>query len=208
MNDLSPRALLDLLEARRYVFRDENDGSRDDILIDAVDAVSEAIWNYCEREFMQTNALARIFSVSRRGLIELAPFEIRNVTSVVLYTDRAVADQRTLTTDEFQLLPIGTSRAGTYLEIRTIAPSISELQPGFGWEATVTGDWGMLAIPDSVKLACLQWVDNIVKNPGQFASATMSGFTLVPEIDLARPAGMPPAAGHRLAYWRRGPFVR
>ena len=58
-HDLSDRALIDLPEARRYVWRDENDAQRDDLLIDAIDDVSDAIWNHCEREFKDTTASDR-----------------------------------------------------------------------------------------------------------------------------------------------------
>ena len=54
MNDLNDRALIDKEEARRFVYRNENDASRDDILIDAINDASDSIWDYCEREFKDT----------------------------------------------------------------------------------------------------------------------------------------------------------
>ena len=59
MNDLSDRALLDITEARRYVYRDENDSRRDDILVDAINDVSDSVWEHCEREFRPTTSPAR-----------------------------------------------------------------------------------------------------------------------------------------------------
>jgi hypothetical protein len=62
----------------------------------------------------------------------------------------------------------------------------------------------MAETPGPVKLACKQWVDNIVKNPGSFATNSMSGYTVTPELDeAARRAGMPPAVRYRLENWRR-----
>jgi len=88
VNDLSARALLTLQEARRFVYRDENDGSRDDILTDAVNDVSDSIWDHCEREFKDTTASpgpdARIFAMNAAGWIDLAPYDLRAVTSVKL----------------------------------------------------------------------------------------------------------------------------
>jgi len=53
-HDVSDRALVDLPEARRYVFGDENYADQDDRLVDNVDGVSAAITTYCEREFTDT----------------------------------------------------------------------------------------------------------------------------------------------------------
>lgn len=52
--ELSSRALVDLKEARRYVFRSDTDGDRDGILIDTVNDVSDSIADHCEREFLPT----------------------------------------------------------------------------------------------------------------------------------------------------------
>ena len=207
--DLSARALLTLQEARRYVFRDEDDASRDELLVDAVNYASSAIWDHCEREFLDTTATpgpdTRDFAISFRGLIDLAPYDLRSASAVVLYTDRDVADQVTLAADQYRLLPLGGVKGGTYWRIRTILPLLPEKQFGFGWQASVTGEWGLAAIPETVKLACAQWVENLVKNPGSFASQAMSGFVVTPDVDPARSAGMPPATRHRLVPWARGP---
>lgn len=58
-HDVSDRALVDLPEARRYVFGDENYADQDDRLVDNVDGVSAAITTYCEREFTDTTAPTR-----------------------------------------------------------------------------------------------------------------------------------------------------
>jgi hypothetical protein len=48
--EISERALVGLEELRRYVWRNEDDSSRDGILIDNLNDVSEAIWDHIERE--------------------------------------------------------------------------------------------------------------------------------------------------------------
>jgi hypothetical protein len=275
-NDLSDRALVSMQEARRYVWRDENDAARDDILVDAVDYVSETIWDECQREFAPTTVPARsgadgvtngtttftaatgaftagdegklvsivgkgyyrvvtftnsttvvldgspsvgtaltwefsetrTFELGARGLVDLAPYDLLEVDQVVVYSDQA--SPQTLTSDEYKLLPVGRSPAGTYLSLRTIWPAVTELQPGFGWEAQVSGFWGMAAVPEKIKAAALMWIKNIAENPGGYASASMSGYAVVPEIEatstLTR-AGMPPAVRYRLARWARGGLV-
>jgi hypothetical protein len=275
MSDLSVRALITLEEARRYVFRDENDGSRDDLLIDAINDVSAAIFDHCEREFMpttlsragadgvgngtttfvaatgafvagdvgavlliagivytivsRTNATtvvlsssvatatglawdfgeARVFSVTKGGYIDLRPFDLRTLMSLTLYTDQAAANYDVLTADEYELMQEGPP-SGTVFQLRTIAPALAELQTGFGWKATIRGQWGMAAVPASVRFACKQWVKNSFENPGSYASAAMSGYAVIPETDTLTlaPAGMPAAVRYRLERWARGYPIR
>lgn len=210
MNDLdTTRALVTLEDARAYVWRDENDGSRDALLVDAINLVSGAIWTYTEREFLPTDGATRSFLVRRRqangswvGWIDLAPYDLRSATTLTLYADTDAPEE--LDTTEYRLRPVGAALGGTYLYVLTVDLSRSEEQPGFGWEATIDGDWGMSAVPEDVKLAALQWIDNIAKNPGSYASVEMSGFVVAPELDQAvNRAGMPASVRHRLR-----PFCR
>lgn len=269
---LSERALVSLTEARRHVYRNEDDASRDELLVDAINLVSGSIWDHCRREFKRTSTRkgtdgvanstttfvsataafttddvgkpidipargvytivsrtnattvvlsgspatgtglswylseARIFAVAGDGWLDLSPYDLRQLVSIVRDTDREVSLQQTLTTAQYRLGPAG---ASTYMSARLPAATLLELEPGFGWQATITGLWGMATVPDAVKLACLQWVDNIVKNPGAWASNAMSGYSVTPDTDFASssPAGMPAAVRHRLAYWRREPLV-
>jgi hypothetical protein len=211
---LTARALVSIEDARRYVYRDEDDTSRDEILIDAVNLVSSSIETHCEREFaIVSGTPIRTFPLRRKmvngadvGWIDLAPYDLRSATVVKLYTDLPSPSQQTLTADEYRLRPVGGALGGTYLEILTVELTAAEEQPGFEWEATVTGSWGMAAVPDDVQSACLQWIDNIVKNPGSFSSNAMSGYVVTPEVDFtAARAGMPPAVRHRLHPYRRLP---
>lgn len=208
MNDLdTTKSLVTIEEARAYVWRDENDATRDGVLVDAINLVSPAIWTHCEREFKDAGAATRTFALkvrvmngSRVGWIDLAPYDLRSATAVKLYTDQPAASQQTLTVDEYRLRPVGGALGGTYLEIITVEPTASEEQLGFGWEATVTGNWGMSAVPNDVKLAALEWIKNIAENPGSYASVDAGGFPIVPAIDVspAGRAGMPPSVRYRL----------
>lgn len=207
-DELSSRALVSVKEGRLYCFRDEDDQSRDALLIDAINSVSSAIWTHCEREFKPTNGVTRTFALRTRnvngswvGWIDLIPYDLRSATTVTLYTDQPLASQDVLTIDEYRLRPVGAALGGTYLNLVTIPPAIPEEQPGFGWEATIAGDWGMAAVPADVRMAALQWIDNIVKNPGSYASVEMGGFTVAPDLELGSVvrAGMPTAVKHRLA---------
>jgi hypothetical protein len=275
MSDLWSQALVSVEEARRYVLRDENDGSRDDLLIDAINDVSASIFDHCEREFLpttisragtdgvgngtttfvsataafvagdvgavlliagivytivsRTNATmvgldvavptgtglawdfgeARVFAVTKSGYIDLRPFDLRTLMSLTLYTDQAAANYDVLSASEYELLPEGPP-SGTVFHLRTIPPALSELQTGFGWKATVRGQWGMAQVPYSVRFACKQWVKNSFENPGSYAASAMSGYSVTPESDTLTiaPAGMPAAVRYRLERWARGYPIR
>ncbi len=268
---LNARALISIEEARRYVWRSEDDNSRDEILIDAINDISDSIWDHCEREFKSTTigrsgtdgvtngtttftsataaftsadvgALidittkgnyrvvsvtngtmvilsgsptagtvlawafreSRVFDYDGSGSIDLAPYDLRELDALVLYTDRDAALQVTPDADNYRLWPTGRARGSTYLSLLLPRPAQHEPDYGFGWQVTVTGEWGMATVPGAVKLACKEWVENIVKNPGQYASYSSGGFQYTPEVDIsARRAGMPPSVRHRLEPFRR-----
>jgi len=207
---LSARALLTIQEARIYAWRDENDGTRDELLIQALNYVSSSIWEHCEREFTPSTNLTRTFELGTKlsrgsmvGWINLSPYDLRTATAVKLYTDTT---PQTLAATEYRLRPAGGALGGTYLDVLTIEPTAAEVWPGFGWEATVQGDWGMAAVPETIKLACADWLKNIVANPGSFASSEMAGFAITPDLDFATTGrGMPRSVMHRLQPFRRRP---
>lgn len=274
--DLTARALITLEEGRRYCWRKDGADSRDDILADAINDVSDSIVDYCRREFTATTGRTtlnggingavtslvvaafaafpaangfkvkiddeillvtagagtstwtvtraqndttpavhaddaivdgleeRVFDYQGAGTLDLDPYDLRAFGAVTLYTDRDEALQATLTSAQYRLEPRGATPADTYLALTLPYPAVQEPDYGYGWQTTVLGAWGMVEVPGSVKLACKQWVDNIVQNPGSYASQTMGGYTVTPEIDdLARAAGMPAAVRHRLERWRR-----
>lgn len=207
LNELNEtKALLTLEEARLFVVRDAADRSRDELLIDAINDVSESIWDYCRREFLPTDsATPRKFAYDGQGWLDLAPYDLRDLDEITLYTDRDTAQQVLLDDGQFKLMPVGGSAGGTWLSIVLPYPAVEERDYGFGWEVTVTGDWGMAAVPGAVRLAAKQWVENLVKNPGSYAAANYNGFQVFPAQDdtPALRAGMPPAVRHRLERWRR-----
>jgi hypothetical protein len=206
-DSLNAHALITIEEGRRYVWRNEDDTSRDGILVDAINDVSDSIWDHCHREFKPTTVddpEERVFDYDGSGWLDLNPFDLQELDSVVLYTDRDAAFQVELDAKNYRLRPTGRARGGTYLAVELPIPAMREFDYGFEWQVTVTGTWGMLEVPGAVKLACKQWVDNLVKNPGSYAANSMSGYTVVPEQDFtAHRAGMPPSVQHRLAPWCR-----
>lgn len=269
--EIGERALITIPEARRFVWRDEDDSSRDGQLVDAINDVSEAIADHCEREFVSTTAPARlgtdgvanatptftaatgnfqttdvgtviyiagrglytitarssatsitlsgspaagtnlawnfgesrVFDYDGSGTLDFRPYDLRELHSITLYTDRPAAQQDVLTVGEYRLRPAGRARGGTYLSLGLPTPSVDEAEYGYGWQVTIAGQWGMEAVPGAVKLACKQWVKNIVENPGSYASYQMSGYSVTPDVSFTGIGGMPRAVEHRLEKWKR-----
>ncbi len=120
-----------------------------------INAFSTAIKNYTERQFKPTEtATTKVFVGDQRGFINLAPFEASTITSVVLYTDRSIADQETLavgysyTTDFYYGEPRNRTPEGTYL--RLALPTIYEDRI----QVSVTGNWGAGTVPADVDYVC------------------------------------------------------
>lgn len=132
MNDLSDRALLDITEARRYVWRDENDSRRDDILVDAINDVSDSIWEHCEREFKPTTSSSRSGTngvgngtttfFSATGAFA-APADVGLVLNIAgeLYTIASVTNATTVVLD--RVLASGTDLAWDFGEARAFRVS-------------------------------------------------------------------------------------
>jgi hypothetical protein len=268
--ELQTNALITLPEARRFVWRQEEDTSRDGQLVDAINDVSDAIADHCQREFATTTASpragadgvgngtttftaatgafttadegakiyidgtlyeivtrnsgtsvtldaavptgtdlswdfgeTRVFEYDGSGTLDLRPYDLRELHAVTLYTDLQASLQDVLTADEYRLRPAGRALGGTYLTLGLPTPSVEEEDYGFGWEASVTGQWGMATVPGAVKLAAKQWVKNIVENPGSYTAYAMNGYNVVPDFGVPG-AGMPRAVERRLERWRRG----
>lgn len=148
---------------------------------------------------------ARDFRYTGTGALNLGDFDLRSAYRVTLYTDLEDAQHDVLDAASYRLTPVGGfPGSNTYLGLQLPYPAVEEPVYGFGWQATVLGQWGMDTIPGSVKLAAKIWIDNLVKNPGSFASNQMAGYTVFPEQDEeGRRAGMPPATRHRLEKWAR-----
>lgn len=116
---------------------------------------SIAIMRYAQREFAPAvTATARKFPYARGGVINLAPYDLRTVTSIEIDTD--TDDETALTTDDYRLLPV-TSPDGTYTSVQirgySLGPDSSLTDYDRYREVTITGNWGFSAVPTDVKLA-------------------------------------------------------
>lgn len=132
-NDISARALIDLPEARRFVWRNENDSSRDDLLTDAINDVSDAIHAYCEREFTETTVSDRsgadgVGAATTTFVAASGGFTADDVGKRIrisggYYTIASVTNATTVVLD--RVLAVGSSLAWDFGEVRYITISSS-----------------------------------------------------------------------------------
>jgi len=127
-NDLNDHALVDLPEARRYVYRNENDASRDDILTDAINDASDSIWDYCEREFKDSTVPDRSGAdgvgngtttfVAASGAFTSTDVAKRIRINGAYYTIASLTNGTTVVLD--RVLATGTALAWDFGELRLI----------------------------------------------------------------------------------------
>jgi hypothetical protein len=223
-----PTLLLTSLEAaREYVLRNQDDASQDSQLVRLLKGYSRAVQNYSRREWLpEADAEARRLSYNGLGYLVLDPWDLRAVTSIVMFTDLPTAQQRTLVAGsptvegEYRLLPAGLTPEGTYRSL--LLPPFTPYSQSGGlmvdgewvyrppsgtYEVTVTGDWGIGYVPDDVELACLIAVKNAYENPSSMAAGAQGGFSFseVPEQGASLWERMLPAEARALLTpYRRG----
>jgi hypothetical protein len=155
-------------------------GSAEDAkILELIKAATQTINRRYGREFIpQASAAARTFA-ARNRYIDLAPFDLRTVTSVVLNPEDSSPSTLTANVD-YVLLPIGGSeKTATYTALRLsdYKDLDSSFYQRFGYaQITITGNWGVWA--DAVNVAedvnraaietVLSWLDR--------SAASISGY--------------------------------
>lgn len=219
--------LTTLQALRLHVLRDSSDDSADEKLTLYGEMMSERVTEYCQRQFLPDPAsggdapVDHLFAYDGGGSVDLSPYELRASEDLVvkLYTDRDASLQQTVPVSNYKLSPRGATRQGTYLGLDLqpfmlsgspfgFAANVTPLFDDFEWQITVTGRWGMAAVPRPVELAVLIAVDAIMVNPGSMASQDLGGYTIQPQIldssyDLDARGGLPRDALFALAPYRR-----
>lgn len=137
------------------------DTTRDTLISSTITACSRAIHTYCQREFKtETNgSTTRRFKVPNLAyLVDLAPFDLRSVTAVIIHPESTTPTTLTATT-EYQLAPV--TLVDTYQQVK-ISPWVAQMHVGdtprrFGYtlvDVTST-TWGFASVPDDVKRAAI-----------------------------------------------------
>lgn len=212
---LEPYALVTVGEMGRYLDLEDLDDDEVEELEESINAYSNAIRLYCDREFKPPVSpdadVTRRFRYKGGGYLDLAPYELRSLAvadPVKWGTDTATPI--TWAAADFRLEPRNGTLDGTYLwlALPRLARSggyPSVLTSGYDREVTIAGRWGMLKVPPDVKRACRIAVANGYRNREGFASRTLGGFTVTEE------SGGAEGPGQNLPVDARGlltPYVR
>jgi hypothetical protein len=137
------------------------DTTRDTLIGTIITGVSRALHTYAQREFKTetSGSTTRRFMVPNLAYsVDLAPYDLRSVTSVVIHPETSTSTTLTATT-EYQLHPI--TLVDTYQTIR-VSPWVASMHVGdtprrFGYtlvDVTST-TWGFASVPDDVKRAAI-----------------------------------------------------
>lgn len=135
---------------------DTTNTTQDDILESLITTASRMIENYTQREFITAGSTpsTRSFRYDGRGILNLAPYDARTVTSVTIDTD--ITDGETdLTSDEWRLWPIP-AKDGVYSHLHIIGYGARGKADYPTWrKVDVTGTWGWASVPDVVERAAI-----------------------------------------------------
>ncbi len=179
-----------------------------------ITAASRAIENHCQREFVYpantVGTVTRTFAVTDSLLVDLAPYDLRGVTQVLIHPESS--SPGTLTTSQYRLNPVGGDRkSGTYYRLR-LSPLVanvwtSESATDFGEpQISVGGSWGCYAdssyVPYDIKRAAVitvsAWLDRAM---AEYGISLEDGAGLRP--DPVTTYAIPSAAYSLLQPWRR-----
>lgn len=140
----------------------------EDRIASIITVASEAIMQFCQQEFAPVTAsAARQFEYRGGGVLSLAPYSLRSVTSVEIDTD--TDSPTTLEATQYRLAPLP-ARNGVYTTLHMIGvgvqPALVEQSPSLR-VVTVTGAWGYAAVPGPVREACNMTVGYILRTMSQ-----------------------------------------
>lgn len=176
--------LTTLAEVKTHLEISNSDTARDTMIVALIPAASRAIMGRCQRELAPRTASAtRRFQVTSR-VVDLAPYDLRTVSSVTLDPAGAAT---VLVADVDYALAGYRAYTGTYL--------LLSLARGLAWQSThydsfghsvvdVAGAWGAWDtddVPEDIRRACAvtvgSWVDRAVAQYGNLIDdATMQAL--------------------------------
>lgn len=155
---MAAQDLCSLADVRASLEIPTADTNRDTLIQTLITAASEAIMNETDREFAPATASAtRRFRLDDLSL-NLAPYDLRTVTTLTLNPETSSPINLNATTD-YQPLPIG-SPSGTFTSVRfsslLTALYASQTVFSFGYAlCDINGAWGFSSVPLDVNRACV-----------------------------------------------------
>lgn len=173
--------LADLKEYLKITSVDTND---DTMLEDIIEAISRRIDSECNRHFYQVTE-ARYFHTNSRGVLYVG--DIATTSGLEIKSSRLEdgSYQYTWAATDYNLLPYSPRFGFPYTHIE-----ISEYSDySFSGEKMgnkVTATWGWAAVPDDVKMVCLNESGNEYRrrfgdNPNGTATITAAGVVITPQ---------------------------
>ena len=175
----------------------------DDLIQQLITRASKTIMTWTQREFAPATAsAARSFAYSGGGLLSLAPYDLRSVTTIQFDTD--TSSPTTLATTDYALRPLNTAY-GTYDLLRVPNFTVADQPDKIGAErvVTITGAWGFASVPADVEQAAIITVADWLR-------ADASAFTRSFNVEAGQfeyPRGIPDKARAILSPYRRIPVA-
>jgi hypothetical protein len=199
--------LTTLANVREFLrLTDATQNDMDALLSSFITQASDAIKDYCGREFkaLSTASQARVFEYRGNGMLYFAPYDLQTCTSIVI--DTHTTNPTTLTANEDYYLKPRNKDAGVWEGIELVGfepASRSSLNVRRPWrEVTVTGVWGFPTVPDAVRLACNQLVAWLYRQ-----HSTVPGNDLAAQGDRYGAVLMPTSVLALLARYRVQSFA-
>lgn len=195
--------LCSLSDVREGLELPATDRTRDELALTLIAAASKAIGQETQREFAPATASAtRRLRVDGR-IVDLAPWDLRTVTTATLHPEASSPTVLTAGT-QYQLEPVS-AVFGTYTRLR-IGGTVdvwSDTAREFGYALLdIAGAWGFAAIPTDVRQACVITVKSWLRR-----DVAALAFGEIPEAGLQPDTfatySIPPAARRLLAPYRR-----
>lgn len=154
------------------------DNVDDQSLQSAVDAATQQIQDYCDRQFGQdTSATARVFVAENPNLVQVD--DISTTVGLVVKTDTGEDGNfdTTWTTADYQLEPLNGTVAGQTQPYTAIRAVRTVTFPRNGGEALVqvTARWGWATVPPAVTQAAIIQALNVYKAVDAPFGATAQG---------------------------------
>lgn len=175
---MASQDLTTLAQVREHQQRTDPTNTTQDALIgDLITVASDMIMEYTQREFAPTTASAtRTYRYDGRGVVNLAPDDVRTVTSVQIDTD--TDSPTTLTSEQYRLHPVR-SKHGVYSHLHLIGVSgplrTTQDYPDYR-EVSVTGAFGWSSIPSPVERACIMLVMDLLDRTSNWKNTDMAGL--------------------------------
>lgn len=195
---LGTGSLVELAEVRLAMGLPDSDRSLDARILEAIASASGMIGDEVQRDLFPIASATRRRS-SRTHVVDLAPFDLRTVSSVTLDPDGAAT---VLAAGDYMLAPAGGSDVlGTYTELlldpALALDSLDGVQKFGEVVVEVAGAWGPAAIPRIAREACIttvrSWLRRDVASYAGYEDGE-GGATVAPIGTY----GLPPAARNQL----------